>query len=259
MLAQSLTTRSVHFAFLFGPPRTLGRQEASRVYESVCDRLRIDDFAFQYENAKESPHSQGFKIRLERKEGRGAFGVTIDNPSIQQPVRLLLEYTWPPSLEHVYDHFDVAATAVFATLEGEWQKVLAEVRLRAQCADRNRDALKFLREEVLKVAPEWIDSLGRPLAFAGCRFQTASAGPIEEPLDSPLRELSVEVLKEDASCFYFELMTQWRQVPTAVGPAPAANTGGLRQFTLPPSEYVKSEREFLHQRVSTLAELARAR
>ncbi len=125
MLPQSLSTRSVHFAFLFGPPRIVGRQEAAAVYDKVCEQLRLDDFAFKYESAKdaEMPVSQGFRIQLERREGRGMFGVTIDNPGIQQPVRLLVQYNWPPSLEHVFERCDLATAAVFDALQGRWQTV----------------------------------------------------------------------------------------------------------------------------------------
>lgn len=260
MLAESLTTRSVLFAYLFGPPRMVGRQEASTIYDKVCEQLRIDDFTFQYESAKESdsPQSQGFKIQLQRKEGRGSFGVTVDNPSIQRPIRLLVQYNWPPSLEHVHERCDLACGAVFDALKGNWQKVLAEVRLRAHCGDRDRNALSFLRQQFLRVPEPWIDSLGQPLAFITCRFHTASGGPIEEPLDSPTRELSVEVLREDPSCLYFELVTQWSQVPSPSvlrqGVAPAS----LRQFTPQPSEYVKSEHEFLWERLRGLSQIGRS-
>ena len=255
MLAQSLRTRSAHFAFLFGPPRVIRREEASPIYDKICEHLRIDDFAFQYDGARAPSESQGFKIQLKRKEGRGFFTITIDNPSNKHPIRLLLEYTWPPTLEHVYENFKLAGTAVFEALTGNWQKVFAEVRIRAQCGDRNKDALSFIRNHLLKIRSDWVESLGQPLVFSGCRFQTASRGPIEAPLESPVRDLSIEVLKEDPSCLYFELVSQWPQTPNAgMLPGRMDNTN-LRQFIADPSEYVKHEYEFLIARLQELSKM----
>ncbi|MEW6250083.1 MAG: hypothetical protein AB1716_05510 [Planctomycetota bacterium] len=257
MLPQSLTTRSVHFAFLFGPPRIVGRQEAAAVYDKLCEQLRLDDFTFKYESAKEGelPHSQGFRIQLERREGRGVFGVTVDNPGIQQPVRLLVQYNWPPSLEHVYERCDLAVAAVFDGLQGQWQKVFAEVRLRAHCGDRARNALGFIRDSMLKIPPAWLDGLGQPLHFASCRFASGTGGPADEPLDNPLRELSIEVLKEDRGALYFELVSQWPQVPNPGLAPPGNEPPPTRQFTLKPSEYIRAEHEFLWRRLQELGDL----
>jgi hypothetical protein len=251
MQAHSLTTRSANFAFLFGPPRTLGRQEAARVYDRVCDKLKIDDFAFQYQSAKDSVKSQGFRIHLERREGRGLLGITLENPNVHLPMRLSLDYVWPPTLEHVYDQFDLAATAVFDALEGNWQRVRAEARLRAHCTVHSRSALAFLREEFLKVPAGWLDSLGQPLTFINCKFVTAAAGPIEGPLDGPGRELSIEVLREDPACIYFDLLSTWSPIaaPDAASePRPAA----VRAIDQAPSDYVRASHEFLGDRLGAL-------
>jgi hypothetical protein len=236
----------------------VGRHEASPIYDRICEQLRIEDFAFQYESAKESPRSQGFRIHLERREGRGVFGITIDNPSNQNPIRLLLGHTWPPSLEHVHQQFDIVSAAVFDALSGSWQKVKAEVRLRAHCAVRGGDALRFLGSEFLKVPSQWVDSLGQPITFTACRFQTASTEPIQEPLDSPMRDLSIEVLREDPSLLYFELISKWLQVPRAVVHQGAVSVGTLRQFTDVPSAYVESEHQFLEERLRALSDLGRS-
>ncbi len=258
MLPQSLTTRSVHFAYLFGPPRIVGRQEAASVYDKVCEQLRLDDFTFKYESAKDAgPQSQGFRIQLERREGRGLFSVSVDNPSIQQPIRLLVQYNWPPSLEHVFERCDLAVAAVFEALQGRWQKVYAEVRLRAHCGDRNRNALGFLRDQVFRLPPGWLDALGQPLHFLACKFATGTGGPAGEPLDNPVRELSMEVLKEDRGALYFELLSQWPQVPTPGAITAPAERPAARQFTLKPSEYIRAEHEFLWQRLQELSELVR--
>lgn len=257
LMVPSLTTRSVHFAFLFGPPRVIQRTEASVLYDRVCEKLHIDDFEFQYTSAREnapSQGSQGFSIRLRRREGRGVFGVVVDNAKIDQPVRLLVEYEWPPSLPHVLEQFDPAVDAVFGALPcdaGEWQKVFAEVRLRAHARLQKRTSLEFLRSEFLHAPSTWIDDIGKPLAFIGCKFQALSTGPFDEPLSSPARELSVEVLREDPTCLYVELVTQWPQVPAVRGQAFVDPTM-LRAFNEPPSRYVGAEYDFLTRSLQTL-------
>lgn len=258
-MVPSITTRSVHFALLFGPPRMIQRAEASTVYDRVCERLHIDDFEFQYTSAAEAPQSQGFSIRLRRREGRGSFGVVVDNPNIQHPVRLLVEYEWPPSPEHVLEQFDPAAEAVFSALpceSGDWQKVFAEVRLRAHTAVHKRTALEFLRHEFLQAPSAWVEDLGQPLAFIGCRFQTLSVGPFDEALSSPARELSLEVLREDPTCLYVELMTQWPQVPAVRGQN-FVDPAKLRVFNEPPSRYVEAEYDFLTNSLQRLLGAAR--
>lgn len=260
MLVETLATRSVHFALLFGPPRSVTRAEASKLYDRICDALRLDDFAFKYttQTHDQSPQSKGFSIQLERKEGRGAFGVTIDNENVQRPIRLLLLYTWPPTLEHVRDQFDLVAENVFDVLEGDWQKVHAEVRLRAQCGVRDGGALGFLRQEMVKLPSDWIDSLGKALRFMSLRFDTASAPPVESSLDAPGRQLSVEPLREDPNSLYFELVCTWKQIPD-VGVSPGTvDIDSLRPIDAKPSEYVSSAHEFLDDRLRRLSSLGRA-
>jgi hypothetical protein len=257
MLAESLITRGVHFAFLFGPPRTVERQEAARAYDNVCDALRIQDFTFRYESPDTSPRSRGFKIDLGRKEGKGAFGVTVDNPNIQQPIRLLLQYAWPPSLQHVTERFDLAADAVFEALEGEWQRVRAEVRLRAHCSVRSRNARALLRKDYLALPDTWVSALGEPLTFVGLKFRTAAGAPEEGPLDAPSRDLAIEVLQEDPACLYFEFVSMWPQAPNVAGASGAVAVQSLRTFNNRPSEYVDSAHEFLSERLRGLSEVGR--
>ena len=255
MLAETLTTRAVHFAFLFGPPRVVARPEASTLYDRICDKLRLDDFTFKYTTATQeaAPASRGFLIQLERKEGRGTFGITIDNPNIRNPVRFLLVYTWPPSLEHVKDQMNLVADTVFDGLEGTWHKVHAEVRLRAQCGVRQASAVDYLRNEVLKLPARWVDSLGQPLTFASLRFDTASGRPAESSLDNPARELTIERLREDPKSLYFELVSKWLQAPNVAAPTGAVDMASLRPIDAEPGEYVQAAHDYLYGRLRELA------
>jgi len=233
----------------------VARAEASTLYDRICDALRLDDFTFKYTTATQeaAPASRGFLIQLERKEGRGTFAVTIDNPNIQNPVRLLLVYTWPPSLEHVRDQLNLVATTVFDSLEGSWHKVHAEVRLRAQCGVRRASAVDYLRNEVLKLPPEWVDSLGQPLTFMSLRFDTASAKAVESSLDNPARELTIERLREDPKSLYFELVSKWLQVPNVTAPTGTVDMASLRPIDADPGDYVQAAHDFLYARLRELS------
>jgi hypothetical protein len=256
MLPNSLRVRAVHFAFLFGPPRFVGREEASRVHGKVCDALGIDDIAFRYASSttSEKPNSKGFSIVLERKEGRGSFAATLDNKNVGEPIRLLLTYTWPPSLEHANETFDMTAEAAFSALDGDWQCVLAEARLRAQCDVRGGNALTFMRQRLLRQADDWVSDLGTPVAFCGVKFEVAATPPGENPLDGAKRELAVELLREDPGGLYLELMSQWPQVVSMPSSqAAAADVRSIRQLDKKPSKYVADAFAYLQARVESLA------
>jgi hypothetical protein len=159
VLSNSLRTRGIVFAFLFGPPRFVARAEASKVHNALCEKLGYDDISFQYgivEGTK-GPQSKGFSIVCTRKEGRGALLVQVDNAGVDAPLRLLISHDWPPSLEHVKETFDTAADAVFNSLEGTWQRVLAEVRLRAQCTAQGGSAIGFIRDHLLRLDKDRVD------------------------------------------------------------------------------------------------------
>lgn len=256
MLATSLKTRGLKLAFLLGPPRFISRDEATSVYSAVCDALSLDDLTFGY-RAPESvgkPSSREFSITLSRKEGRGGFAVTIDNPGVQAPIRLLLSYDWAPSVEHIFQQFDVVAETVLETLAGEWQKILAEVRLRAQCAVPGNDGLQFIRGSVLGLSDEWIESLGKPLRIASVKLEIDASKPqIGDSLTNPKRELTIEVLREDPKSLYLELVTIWSQVPTpGPGGQVAIDISSLRAIDRKPGEYAGEAIEYLRERLGEL-------
>lgn len=90
MIPNSLRTRGVLFAFLFGPPRFIEREEAARVHGKVCDHLKHDDFVFRYSasGTPDKPQSRGFSISFQRKEGQGSFTTAIDLNNVNSPVRV---------------------------------------------------------------------------------------------------------------------------------------------------------------------------
>jgi len=259
MLSHSIRTREVRFACLFGPPRFIARDEASKVYSAVCDALGYDDLVFRYSTSDppaRTSQTRGFSIQLKRQEGSGEFAIIIDNPGIPQPIRLLVTYTWPSSSEHVRENFDTAAEAVWKALADGWQKVVAEVRYRAQVSTPNRSGLEFIRNRILSPGERFVDSLGTPLSTASVRLSVLASRPDEgNSLSNPERELTIEVLREDPSGLYLELKSTWPQLP------PSADGGvgldlsslqGLRPIDHSPSEYVSESYEYLLEAVQTL-------
>src|SRR5436309_5854606 len=186
VLPNSLKIRSVHFAFLFGPPRFISREDASSVYNKVCEALGHDDLGFRYNltGTGDRPDSRGFSVLLEREEGRGGFRLSLENESIAVPMRLLVEYGFPPSGEVAQETFEAATEAVFKSLDGPWQRVVAETRLRAQCTARGGNALDFMIGDLMRVNHGWLDTLGKPLSMATAKFEidaTSTTDPLVGP------------------------------------------------------------------------------
>ena len=256
MMPNSLRTRGANFAFLFGPARFIKREEASEVHGAVCDALGLDDIGFRYStsDAGVKPESRGVSIVLERKEGRGAFGVQVDHKGPpHEPIRLLMAYVWPPTREHLFDQYDAAATAVFEHLKGNWQRVLAEARIRAQCTAQGNDGLAFLRS-MLRLKADAVDGLGS-LSFAGVRFETRSMDFGDSSLDNPKRQLAIELLKEEPSSLYVELVSTWQQLPESIGQRVAVDASRIRPIDRNPQDYLNEAFEFLNTNLGRLAEL----
>lgn len=256
MISDSLRTRGVFFAYMFGPPRFVTREEASKVHGRVCDALGIDDLTFRY-GATGSPGdaaSRGFSITVERAEGNGAYKIEVDNQNVRSPIRMLMSYTWPPSLQEVKERMDFTSEAIFKAMDGEWTRVMAEVRLRAQCNVRGNDALGYLLGQFVRTSPGWLGALGKPLSFASIRLEVEATPPEDDPLAGAKRELVLEVLRDDTRCVYLELMSQWPQVPPAkvVTGLDLGAPNAVRTIEQAPSVYMEEAYGYLRDRVQGL-------
>lgn len=255
MLANSLRTRGVVFAFLCGPPRFVSREQASTLYNRLCDELKSDDIAFQYTTptSDERPRSRGFGLRFERKEGRGGFLIELRHAGGQEPFHFVAVNDWPQSLPHVTEQFDLAANAILGGLGDPMQRVLAEARIRAQCDTREQDALRFLREHLLNIGQEQLNRLGQPLVFGSIRLIVGASASFDDTLSGPRREITIEVLQEDPRCLYLESMSQWSQVSPELGAATQVMPFQPRPIDRQPSEYVNSAHHFLTEQVAVMA------
>lgn len=250
VLVNTLRTRGVNFAFLFGPPRFIGREEATRLHGRVCDALSIDDFTFRYSSSDSNIKgtSRGFSILLERQEGRGRFCVRVEHPGAGNPIRVLMEYHWPPSDVHVAERFDMVSKAVFESLDGTWQRVMAEARLRKQCDVGQENALSYMSQDLLQLSATQQNALGSPFTFATIGLHTSPAGPTDDPLANPAQQLTIEVLREEPRSLYLELMSQWTQVPVG---GDSIELSTIRPIDRLPSEYVEAAQNALTAWVST--------
>lgn len=254
MIPNSLSTRGVIFAYLFGPPRFVTREEASRLHGLVCDALGMDDLSFRYgaTGAPGDAANRGFSITLEHAEGAGSWKVEVDNPNPRTPIRLLMTYVWPPSLEDARQRLDLTARALFDGFAGDWTRVMAEVRLRAQCHVRGSDALGWLRGNLVAAPAAWVESLGSPLAFASMRFEVEATPPEQDPMEGARRDLVLEVLREDRRCLYLEVMSHWPQVAAMEAGRPL-DLGAVRVIDGRPSVYVDEAYAWLRGKVEGLA------
>lgn len=256
MMPTSFRTRSVVHAVLFGPPTALTRENGMEIHHGVCEALGMDDFSFRYsstapeEEGDVRDKSKGFSIHLERPQGRGRFKILIDNHNIQNPIRLLQEYDWPPSREHISEDLNLVEETVFETLEGDWQRVLVETRVRGHMQASGESAVEYLRGRVLRIPDSAAEELESPISFLSVSYETAAGHPTEtDQLKAPKREFKMEVLREDPRSLYVELMSQWPQLPTIgtkVGTV-EVDARRIRGFEAPPSEYLDNCIEYLNR------------
>ena len=110
------------------------------------------------------------------------------------------------------------------SLEGNWTKVFAEVRLRAQYSTRSNSGLAFLKKKVLGLPDEFISGLGEPLSFCSVNLEVEGRQPAGgDQIEGAKRKLLIEVLREDPTSVYLELVSQWPQL----APLPRNHTGPI--------------------------------
>jgi hypothetical protein len=228
------------------------REEASRIHGKVCDLLGRDDIVFRYSTSEQAvkESSRGFSIQMERPEGRGGFKAIVDYKGAGNPIRLLMEFHWPPSEVHVAEQFDMTTQAVFEGLEGDWQRVMAEARIRSQCSVRGNNALNFMQENLVNLRSNQTEHLGSPVTFASLRVHVSPSVQTRDSLEHPRRELKVEILNEDPKALYLELMSQWSQVPVA---GQTIDLTAIRPIDKKPSEYVRDAQQALITWVQAVA------
>ena len=257
MLANTVRTRGVRFAFIIGPPRFVAREEASRVHNAVCDATGYDDLAFRY-SPIDNPQRrgpEGFRIVIERQEGRGGFRIIDElDPTTKIPgLRLLVAYDRPPSQQHVNELADQTVNAVLEAMDGNWQRVMAEVRYQAECNVEGDDALAYIRNGLCHLRPATLENLGEPLTFCSLSVGISEAPHDDEPLAHPKREVRIEVLRDDARLAYIETVNQWTQAPLRTG-VQLSELGRLRSFEQNPSDYIQDSYDFLTQKVLVLGD-----
>lgn len=252
-MTSHMKSRGITFAYLFGPPRFIRREEAYKVHAALCEELGTEDLSFQYKvpEAKGTQGTETSFMLFERKEqGRGIFRTVLDHMPGGGPLRLLIQYEWPPPVGIIKDTLDMTAKAVFDNLEGPWQKVHAEVRLRVQCDAGG--SIRFFKDKVYKLSEKWFDSLGSPLVFAASKFRVAASSHDGDPLQGARREVSIEVLTDDPRSLYLELVSQWPQLSEVPVLGRAIDPTMVRAFLEKPSEYVEEGYEYLAQRIQAL-------
>lgn len=258
MLANALQTRAIRFAFVFGPPRPLPRETASAIHGAVCDELGTDDFSFRYQPVESSSVPggkegvEGFQVEISRPEGRGGYQVLVDCKGGQQSIRLLIAHEWPTTaLALTCERFDLTAKAVFSKLGEPLVKVHAEARFHAQCRVKSH-GLGFIKDHLLRTEAPWLAAVGEPIVFAGVRLEVESGECEEDSLHGPGRDLSIEVLRDDPSLVYLEVVSKWPAWdPSRKGGM--VNVMERRPIDREPSEYVNEAYTYLQRVVESLA------
>ena len=253
---ETLRTREFIFAFLFGPARLISRNQAGELHGRLCDSLRLDDFSFHYESTElqaggTASTVRPFKIQFARRDGSGLLGAVIECTSLQEPMRLLLKHSGPPSLETTCQYFDTLAEALIPLQE--WQRVHAEARILTQCQPRvGGSAVDFLKNNLLRFSAADLEQIGGSLSFCGLKFDVPATGETDS-LSGPSRQVQVEVLREDPGSVYIEVITAWTQwVQRMQGHIPVLDVSAVRQIDQAPSKYLRDCYDFLSDKVCSL-------
>jgi hypothetical protein len=86
------------------------------------------------------------------------------------------------------------------------------------------------------------------VTFASVTLHAVPTSPTTDSLADPVREATVEVLREDRKSLYLEFMARWVQAPPG---ARAIDMALLRPIDQPPSAYIEAAHENLSQWVAT--------
>ena len=223
-----------------------------RIYSAVCEALGADDISFQFQSGEREPHGKtGSSIHMERQTGREKLVVEISTSDPSAPVRLLFQYDWPASNQLFLEDFDAASEAVVETLGDDWQRVLAEARVRGQVQVGGGSGLEFLSDHLFRFAES--AEAREKLSFLGFKYETGAADFTEaDQLANPKRDVSVELLREDPRCVYLEVMSQWPQLSVAPDGTVELSPGSVRRFPVAPSTYLRNTIDYLDTMVLPL-------
>jgi hypothetical protein len=255
MRKETYRVRALVFAYLFGPPRELSREDATRIYNAICTELKLDDLSFHFApTPEESERSKGFRIRLERREGRGGLRILLEGRGIQEPMRLLIHADWPATEQHFKEQADMIAKGVWSSLGGEGDVVVAEVRVMGQCFSGRDHSVALFTDAVLGLRSEALSLLGTPLRFASVTLDVGPPSGVRvELFDRATREIKLEVLREDPRDVYLEIASQWSLLrPLGDAPVMIADAGSRTLVERNPSEFVDNALDYIRNRVLQL-------
>ena len=114
---------------------------------------------------------------------------------------------------------------------------------------------------MLGLPQDYISGLGDPLSFCSVKLKvnaTQPQPPSEDQIKGASRELLIEILQEDPTSVYLELVSGWPQV----APLPRNQTGkivieNIRKIDSNPSEYIEEALSFLNEQAEQLDSISK--
>jgi len=248
MLEKNIQYRGAIFAALYTPALRLTRDQATRFYSKVADRV-FPRLELRYTPAEED---KPFKVVMEEKaEGRRTDTLTVDTH--EGFLRIRLDQAWPDSFavacrkaDEVLDVFKESVE----TFDG-CEIALVEVRLTAQVPIGKGTSEGYLVSKMMGDRAGSLQELGN-VSFFGVHYDVGAAeGAITGPLDSPGRRVVVEPLRQEEGFLYLEIMSNWgrtaiRMIPGKPGqvemiPGPLSSEAQ----TPKPSAYLDEVRTYI--------------
>lgn len=237
MIPESLSSRSLRFAFLFSGRPEMSREQKVRFYEDLTGSgIELPSFDQKKNEIVLQNVSEGVPPSVTN--------VTVGHYG--DKFRLFVMDDFPASSTKI---FKDTADAALKTFSGIWKDSaqglsLTEVTLRYIVAAEGGNATNYLMKSCLRIPIPAVKALARPLAGVGIRL--VSPVCVDSTQKAPLANadfnINIETLLEDPSKLYLQVMAKWPSLPLPAARKPDAQTGSLPTFLNPecrkPSWYI---------------------
>ena len=254
MIAHTMKYRALIYAAIYAPSEPIPRAEATKYYNALAEGV-FPRLGFQY-----APEGEDTKFRIEmvEKQGREQNIIVVDAPPEQNGgLRLVLDQSWRESSTVACERADHTFQLAQSLVRNR-EQLLAEVRIRAQAVADTTGSIASMKSVLGGDRQKKLDNLGK-VCHLGVSVECEPELPATHSLGSPKRTVSLETLREDKSCIYLEVMSQWgrRALRTVDATTKELVEGPLAINTEDPSAYLKETMEFMQSSVCSLVEDAR--
>lgn len=253
MLEPKIIPRSVTFAAVHAPIIKIERDHAKELWSGWTSIHHLENLSLEFSPATDKTPA---KLTCKQADGRLKHGIAIDVHN--GGLRLLMDQSFPASLTVAGKLVDEVYKKAQSVVFKQTKVHLMEARIKASMpVSTNAPAMESLQFAFMGGRANALAQLGR-LSHVGfnCEIQPGSDEP-KDSLDEPIRQITIEPLRENSNYFYIEVMSNWGRQRTIVedGQVSAAR-GPLDLEENVPSVYIEEVLSYIEKHVAKLLEEA---